>query len=381
VGRDSAAAATASSTTRCHSPSTIDDSNSFADIGQVPNKYQAIIVAGCGHVASAITWSAVKVPLVIGNPIDACKYLVVDNGGHLTIADTVVMKFFNGGNINVSGILTANATNQIVFTSYRDDGHGGDTNADGAGSAAAGGDWSGVRVGASGSSFNKCVFLYGGGLANGASEPALEVASGKSVSVTNSIFAHTRTSEDTLRAPPALDLRDAASGTVVTANLLYDNTIPLGISATLSLDDSNSFEVPGGSPPNLFPGVMVAGCGHVSSNTTWLATKLPLVIGNSIDACNYLSVDNGGHLNLGPNATLKFFLNGSIGVAAGGILSFGSGDYLTSIKDDTLTDTNADGSGTAPAAGDWRGVKYWHSGSSPTCETNYVHYSTAGCGW
>jgi hypothetical protein len=362
----------------------IDDSNSFAGVGQAPNKYQAIIVAGCGHVASAINWSAVKVPLVIGNPIDACNYLVVDNGGHLTIADTTVMKFFNGGSIDVNGILTADAASQIVFTSYRDDAHGGDTNADGAGSAPAGGDWDGLNIRASGSVLGRCLFLYGGGLGNGGSASALYVAGGKSVSVTNSTFAHTTTSNDTLRAPAALDLSDAAAqGTVVTGNRLYDNTSPLAISATLSLDDSNSFDsgVPGQPLPNKYPGIMVQGCGHVSSTTTWLATKLPLVIGNSIDACNYLNVDNGGHLNLGPNVAMKFFLDGSIGVAAGGILSFGSGDYLTSIKDDTLTDTNADGSGTAPTAGDWRGVKYYHSGSSPTCETSCVHYDTAGCTW
>lgn len=360
---------------------TLDDSNSFS--GEPLNKFQAVVVRGCGHVASAITWSVTKVPLVIGTPSGACNYLTVDSGGTLVLADNTTLKFFKGGNIAVSGTLTANAATQIVFTSYRDDDHGGDTNADGP-SAAAGGDWNGIRIGASGSSFDKCSFFFGGGLADGQSKSALSVASGKSISITSSVFAHTRTAQDAIQAPAALDLSEVSSGTVVTGNRFFDNTVPLAINAALSLDDSNLFDsgVAGSLLPNKYPGIAVKGCGSVASTTTWQSTKVPFVVGSPSGACIYLSVANGGHLIVGAGVTMKFFLNGSIAVAAGGILDFGAGAYLTSVKDDYLgIDTNGDGAATSPASGDWRGVKYAHPSGGPTCEASCVHYNTAGCSW
>lgn len=367
----------------------IDDSNSFSDPANVaaPNTYQAIIVAGCGRVQRAIQWAAVKVPLVIGDPVSSCNYVNVDGAGQLTIADLTVIKFFPSGKLTSAGAIIADAVAGIVFTSVRDDTHGGDTNADHASSAAAPGDWGGVVLNASGSRFNKVSFLYGGGAANGGSDSAISVATNRSVSVTNCVFAHNRPATDSLRAPPALDLSEAAGpGTVVTGNTFFDNTIPLSINAALSLDDSNSFTVVG-TTANRYNGVIVNGCGRVGNAINWLITQVPLVIGDAVSACNYLVVENGGHLTLGPNLTMKFFLNGRIDVAIGGQLTIDPSAWLTCIEDDRVTDTNADGAATVPASGDWRGVMYHHTGADPTCDQSaYMHYNTpnngdGSCAW
>jgi Divergent InlB B-repeat domain len=370
----------------------IDDSNTFmgsdANGGNMTNTYQAIVVRGCGHIGTDVTWSSTKVPLVIGDPVTACGYVTVDAAGHLTLADLVVVKFFVGGSLDVGGVLTANATSGITFTSFKDDAHGGDTNADGASSAPAGGDWQGINVKINGSTFSHVNFLYAGNAADGSSNAALTVATGKSVSVTDSVFAHTQTSTQTLYTIAALDLSDAAvAGTVVQRNRFFDNVVPLAINATLSLDDSNFFEsgVSSSPMPNHFQGVVVTGCGHVTATTGWLQSKVPFVIGDAVTACNYLRVEGGGALTVGPGVTLKFFANGNVVVAVGGAMTINPAAWLTCIADDHHADTNADGSGTSPATGDWDGVKYQHSGGSPTCDASaYMHYQTnptTTCNW
>ncbi len=95
--------------------------------------------------------------------------LTISPNATLTIAPGVVLKFSNGGaGISVQGALIADgtATQNIVFTSIRDDSNGGDTNNDGNGSSPGRGDWDNIDFSASSADslnvLRNCQLRYGG---------------------------------------------------------------------------------------------------------------------------------------------------------------------------------------------------------------------------
>jgi len=95
--------------------------------------------------------------------------LTISPNAVLTIEPGVVVKFSNYyDGINVQGALVADgtATQKIVFTSFKDDSNGGDTNNDGNGSVPGRGDWNVIDFNSSNldslNSLKNCIFRYGG---------------------------------------------------------------------------------------------------------------------------------------------------------------------------------------------------------------------------
>jgi parallel beta-helix repeat protein len=90
-----------------------------------------------GTITTDGSWTSVNYPYVLNSDI------YVAEGASLTISPGVIVKGLNNTRLIVDGVLKAQgaSTDRIVFTSIKDDTHGGDTNGDGSASAPAPNDW------------------------------------------------------------------------------------------------------------------------------------------------------------------------------------------------------------------------------------------------
>ena len=136
-----------------------------------------------GTISQDTDWNAAGSPYVLTGSV------TVSSGVTLTIEQDVVVKpQYTGTSLIING--TLNATGAI-FTSSKDDVHGGDTNGDGAATSPAPGDWSNVNfaTGSSGSLAGS-YFLWGGWGGSIHSYAALYINTNGSVSVSNCSISH-----------------------------------------------------------------------------------------------------------------------------------------------------------------------------------------------
>lgn len=86
-----------------------------------------------------IHWSAIEVPFVLLNTL-----FLGENDSSLTVADDVIVKFYNDtGNYHYGNLINHDGSG-VYFTSFRDDALGGDTNEDGGASFPHVEDWDGI---------------------------------------------------------------------------------------------------------------------------------------------------------------------------------------------------------------------------------------------
>lgn len=129
------------------------------------------VINACGTISSSTIWTT-------GNVYSATNcFVTVAAGATLTIQPGVIVKFggtcpgcgANSVALRVDGTLVASGTSAqpVVFTSFADDAHGGDTNNNGASSGAAG-DWYGLvfNSGSQGQLSNAYIAYAGSGTFN-----------------------------------------------------------------------------------------------------------------------------------------------------------------------------------------------------------------------
>jgi len=120
------------------------------------NTNSAIAVGG--RLSNGAVWENVE-----GIPYLLISDVVVPSDEALAIEGGTVVKFNSGQKLTVQGTyIDSDATaNPVVFTSYRDDSYGGDTNGDGPTSGGRG-DWAGIYFTTNNNTFEHTVVRYAG---------------------------------------------------------------------------------------------------------------------------------------------------------------------------------------------------------------------------
>ncbi len=304
--------------------------NSMSTIGTntlTGNTLDTILIGG--YLNQNATWDSSYGTYVVDN-------LTVAAGATLNIEADTVVKFVQYGAMSFNGTLVADGEpgQEIYFTSINDDTVGGDTNANGAATSPAPGDWYYLYFyGANPVNLlDNVVVRYGGGSGNGS-----VFLNNASATLTNNTIA---------------DNREYGIYGVNATLSATGNTVSGHTTAAIYLDgDSleNSIATIGTNTltGNALNTILIDGT--LSNNATWSSSYGTYVVDN-------LYVSPGVTLTIQPNTVVKFVQYGQMTIGGTLVADAAPGQeiYFTSINDDTVGgDTNGDGAATSPASGDW----------------------------
>ena len=313
-----------------------------ADVNSLPtltnntytnNGVNGLAIQG-GTIASNTTWDMTDTAYYI---IDDVAVAV---GSTLTVSPGVVVKFNDDRNLLIQGALRVLGTSEekVYFTSNHDDTVQGDTNNDGASSPARG-DWDRIEFQNSSDDVNSLVdyaiIRYGGGYSGGNYHGGISLLSA-SPTIQNTTFASNQ--YYAIRA-------DVNSLPILTNNTYTNNGI-------------NGLAVQGGT---------------ITSDTTWNMTDTSYYIIDDV------AVGVGSTLTISPGVVVKFNDYRAL-LVQGALRVLGTPDamvYFTSQSDDTVKgDTNNNGAGDSPVAGDWERIEFQDSSDDASSLIDYavIHY-------
>jgi len=141
----------------------------FSNVSFVGNAYTALQIIG-ESIAQDVLWKVRPVSGRANMPFLLQGTLTVGLGATLTMQPGVIVKMYSGAAMVIQRAITAQAKtlpeSTVVFTSYRDDFYGGDTNNDSTFTQPQPGDWSYIQIDGTAIDpqvqFRNCIFRYGG---------------------------------------------------------------------------------------------------------------------------------------------------------------------------------------------------------------------------